>query len=339
MSDVNRVQPEVQPGVLLTDKPLGPTSHDLVQRVRRLAGTRRVGHAGTLDPQASGLLILGIGAATRLLTYVVGLDKTYLATIRLGRSTTSDDAEGEPLGEQASVTGEVLARLPAALEGLTGEIDQIPSSVSAVHVDGRRAHELVRAGERVQLASRRVTVRRLAVTAQRGTDLDVVVDCSSGTYIRAIARDLGAALGVGGHVVALRRTRIGPFHVDDASALEAPLTLLSPAAIATALFPAVVLQDDQAIQLRQGKHPVVATDEADRVAALDADGELIGLARADHGVLTTLVNLPTATATAPAPATAPAAPGPAPTSALTSSSAPDTAVDASVTGHRAGVAP
>ncbi|WP_375399556.1 tRNA pseudouridine(55) synthase TruB [uncultured Amnibacterium sp.] len=283
---------DVRPGVLLVDKPPGPTSHDLVQRVRRLAGTRRVGHAGTLDPQASGLLLLGIGAATRLLTYLVGLDKTYLTTVRLGRSTTTDDAWGDPLGDEADVTDAVLERLPQALKALTGEIDQVPSSVSAVHVDGRRAHELVRAGERVQLPSRRVRVA-IEVTARRGGDLDLTVDCSSGTYVRAIARDLGAALGVGGHITALRRTRIGPFRVEDAPPLTAPLALASPATIATILFPAIVLQPEQATELRQGKRPVLAgLDDADRLAALDTAGDLIGLARAQGGVLTTLVNLP-----------------------------------------------
>lgn len=293
---------EARPGVLLVDKPPGPTSHDLVQRVRRLAGTRRVGHAGTLDPQASGLLLLGIGAATRLLTYLVGLDKTYLATVRLGRSTTTDDAWGDPLGDEADVTDAVLARLPQALQALTGEIDQVPSSVSAVHVEGRRAHELVRAGESVVLPARRVRVA-IQVEAQRGADLDLTVDCSSGTYVRAIARDLGVALGVGGHVTALRRIRIGPFRVEDAPPLAAPLALASPATIATTLFPSVVLQPDQAMELRQGKRPVVpGLHDADRVAALDAAGDLIGLARARGGVLTTLLNLPVP---APDPAVVP----------------------------------
>lgn len=286
--------------MLLVDKPLGPTSHDLVQRVRRLAGTRRVGHAGTLDPQASGLLILGIGAATRLLTYLVGLDKTYLATVRLGLSTTTDDAAGEPLGGEARVTDAVLGRVPTELAALTGEIDQVPSSVSAVHIAGRRAHELVRAGERVQIPPRRVRIARLDVVAQRGVELDLVVDCSSGTYVRALARDLGAALGVGGHVTALRRMRIGPFHVEDAPPLTEPLDLAAPAAIASALFPTVVLPADAARDLRQGKHPsVVGLADADRVAALDAGGDLIGLASARGGMLTTLLNLPVAAGPAP----------------------------------------
>jgi tRNA pseudouridine55 synthase len=281
------------PGILLVDKPVGPTSHDLVQRVRRLAGTRRVGHAGTLDPGASGLLLVGVGAATRLLTALVGLDKTYTATIRLGFATTTDDAAGEPLGEPVPVPAEALGRLPEAVAALTGELDQIPSSVSAVHVDGRRAHELARAGETVTLPSRRVTVRRFEVLERRGEELDVVVDCSSGTYIRALARDLGAALGVGGHLTALRRTRIGPFAVEDARPLEEPLAVLPPAAVATALFPALELDADQVVALRQGKRlPLPGRPDADTVAALAPDGSLVGLARIADGVATVRMNLP-----------------------------------------------
>ena len=282
-------------GILLVDKPLGPTSHDVVQRVRRLAGTRRVGHAGTLDPAASGLLLLGVEGATRLLTYLVGLDKTYTATIRLGRATTTDDAEGEPLGEAAEVGPDVLAALPARVAALTGELDQVPSSVSAVHVDGRRAHELVRAGERVDLPARRVTVRRFDVLAVReeAAEVDVVVDCSSGTYIRALARDLGAALGVGGHLSALRRTRIGPFDVADAVPLEAPLDLATPAAIAGRLFPVLDLAAEDALALTQGKRPVVPTaPDAAVAAALGPDGALIGLARVADGRAHVLMNLP-----------------------------------------------
>lgn len=284
-------------GILLVDKPLGPTSHDVVQRVRRLAGTRRVGHAGTLDPAASGLLLLGVEGATRLLTYVVGLDKTYTATIRLGRATTTDDAEGEPVGEAAPVDDAVLATLPAQVAALTGELDQVPSSVSAVHVAGRRAHELVRAGERVDLPARRVTVRRFDVLAVREeqAEVDVVVDCSSGTYVRALARDLGAALGVGGHLSALRRTRIGPFDVSEAVPLEAPLQLASPAAVAGRLFPVLELDADDALALTQGKRPAVP-DAADApvAAALAPDGALIGLARVAAGRAHVLMNLPQA---------------------------------------------
>lgn len=282
----------VTAGLLLLDKPVGPTSHDLVHRVRRLAGTRRVGHAGTLDPAASGLMILGIDGATRLLTYVVGLDKSYRATIRLGFATTTDDAEGEALAVPAPVTEEVRAGIPAEVAALRGVIDQVPSSVSAVHVAGRRAHELVRAGETVELPSRRVTVERFDVLAVRGDELDVAVDCSSGTYIRALARDLGAALGVGGHLTALRRTRIGPFPIEQAVPLESPLGLLAPAEVARALFPVLELDDDQALAVTQGKRLSVPGVDADVVAAIAPGGALIGLLEIRAGRTRVLMNLP-----------------------------------------------
>lgn len=284
-----------EPGILLVDKPVGPTSHDLVQRVRRLAGTRRVGHAGTLDPAASGLLLLGVEGATRLLTYLVGLDKTYTATIRLGVATSTDDAEGDPVGEAVEVDAAVLAAVPEAVARLTGEIDQVPSSVSAVHVDGRRAHELVRAGQQVDLPSRRVVVTRFDVLAVRpeAAELDVVVDCGSGTYVRALARDLGADLAVGGHLTALRRTRIGPFQVADAAPLEAPLDLRTPAEVAARLFPVLQLDAGATLALTQGKRPdVPGAADAPVAAAMDPAGRLIGLARVERGRAAVLMNLP-----------------------------------------------
>lgn len=282
----------VTAGLLLIDKPVGPTSHDLVQRVRRLAGTRRVGHAGTLDPAASGLMILGIDGATRLLTYVVGLDKSYSATIRLGFATATDDAAGEALGEQQPVTDDIRTRLPEQVAALTGVIDQVPSSVSAVHIGGRRAHELVRAGETVDIPSRRVTIARFEVLAVRGDELDVVVDCSSGTYIRALARDLGAALGVGGHLTALRRTRIGPFAIAQAVPMEAPLGLLTPAEVARALFPVLELDDEQALAVTQGKRLPVPAEDTEVVAAIAPNGALIGLVEVRAGRTRVLMNLP-----------------------------------------------
>lgn len=285
------------PGILLVDKPTGPTSHDLVQRVRRLAGTRRVGHAGTLDPAASGLLLLGVEGATRLLTYLVGLDKTYAATIRLGVATTTDDAEGDALAPAAPVDAAVLDRLPAAVRALTGELDQVPSSVSAVHVAGRRAHELVRAGQRVELPARRVTVHRFEVLAVRGDlgEVDVDVACSSGTYVRALARDLGGALGVGGHLTALRRTRIGPFDVAEAVPLEPPLPLRSPAEVAARLFPVLELDAAAALALTRGQRlDLPGAPDAPIAAAVDTAGALIGLARVEHGRAGVLMNLPQA---------------------------------------------
>lgn len=210
-------------GLIVVDKAGGMTSHDVVSRIRRLARTRRVGHGGTLDPMATGVLIIGVGRATRLLTYVIGSGKGYAATIRLGQSTVTDDAEGEVVETTAAdaVTDDAIR---AGLAAQTGEIDQVPSAVSAIKVNGERAYKRVRDGEQVELAARRVTVSRLDVRAIRRdlpgvVDVDVDLDVSSGTYIRAIARDLGAALGVGGHLTALRRTAVGGFALAEAATL------------------------------------------------------------------------------------------------------------------------
>lgn len=211
-------------GLVLVDKPAGWTSHDVVGRVRRLAGTRRVGHAGTLDPMATGVLVLGVDRATKLLGYLAGKEKEYRATIRLGQSTVTDDAEGVPTGgANAAGIGEPAIR--ARMHALTGCIEQVPSSVSAVKVDGKRAYARVRAGESVELKARQVTVSRFDLLEMRPAtpelvDVDVLVECSSGTYVRALARDLGAALGVGGHLTVLRRTRVGPFGIDECATLE-----------------------------------------------------------------------------------------------------------------------
>lgn len=206
-------------GLLLVDKPQGVTSHDVVGRVRAIFGTRRVGHAGTLDPMATGLLIVAVGRATKLLGYLALETKTYTATIRLGQATDTDDADGTVIS-RADASGLTEAALAAGVATLTGEIDQVPSSFSAIKVDGQRAYDLARGGEDVRLAARRVTVRRFAILAPArrdpaaGTvDIEVLVDCSTGTYVRALARDLGARLGVGGHLTRLRRESIGPFAV------------------------------------------------------------------------------------------------------------------------------
>jgi tRNA pseudouridine55 synthase len=206
-------------GLVVVDKPSGWTSHDVVGRTRRLARTRKVGHAGTLDPMATGVLVLGIGKATRLLGHLALTEKQYDATVRLGRRTVTDDAEGDVVEEHdaSGVSDEAVA---SAVLGLTGEILQVPSAVSAVKVDGVRSYARVRSGEEVALAPRPVTVSRFEVLARRGDDLDVAVTCSSGTYVRALARDLGAELGVGAHLTALRRTRVGPFLLDAARTLE-----------------------------------------------------------------------------------------------------------------------
>jgi tRNA pseudouridine55 synthase len=285
-------------GILLLDKPQGPTSHDLVARTRRALGTRKVGHAGTLDPMATGLLLLGVDSSTRLLTYLVGLDKEYTATIRLGRSTTTDDAEGEVLAD-ADASGVTDAALTTAIGALTGEIAQVPSTFSAIKVDGRRAYDRARAGEAVELQPRTVTVSEFEVLAVRRDaaliDLDVRVAVSSGTYVRALARDLGAALGVGGHLTALRRTRIGPFAIADAADPDGDLraALLPPAEVAGRLFPTATVDADAALALGQGKRIPVAVPDAPIVAAVGPDGRLIGLIAVRDGLTRVLVNFPT----------------------------------------------
>lgn len=211
-------------GLLLVDKPQGFTSHDVVAKARKALGTRSVGHAGTLDPMATGLLVLGVESGTKLLTFIVGADKTYEATIRLGASTVTDDAEGEIL-TQTDASHVLAENIREQISKLTGHISQRPSSVSAIKVNGVRAYDQVRAGQEVELKSRQVTISRFDVVGEMRKvdgfiDLDVIVDCSSGTYIRALARDLGEALAVGGHLTALRRTRVGDFKVEDAYSLE-----------------------------------------------------------------------------------------------------------------------
>lgn len=213
------------PGIVVVDKPPGMTSHDVVGRCRRIFGTRRVGHAGTLDPMATGVLVLGVERATKILGLLTAAPKSYSATVRLGQATTTDDAEGELVGgaSAAHVTDDAIA---AAVAGLRGDIEQVPSAVSAVKVNGQRAYRLAREGQAVELAARPVRIDRFEVLAVRRCadgllDLDVEVDCSSGTYIRALARDLGATLGVGGHLTSLRRTRVGRFSLEWAQPLEA----------------------------------------------------------------------------------------------------------------------
>jgi tRNA pseudouridine55 synthase len=210
-------------GLIIVDKPSGMTSHDVVARVRRLAGTRRVGHAGTLDPMATGVLVIGVEKATRLLGYLTLTEKTYVATIRLGQSTSTDDAEGEPAGGSPA-TDIAPGALDAEIAELTGDIWQVPPGVSAIKVNGQRAYKLTRAGAAPELAARPVTVFEFTVTDVRQVgdflDIDAVIRCSSGTYIRALARDLGAALGVGGHLTALRRTAVGPYDLAQAHTLQ-----------------------------------------------------------------------------------------------------------------------
>ena len=295
-------------GILLVDKPQGLTSHDVVARTRKKADTRKVGHAGTLDPMATGLLILGLGSSTRLLTYIVGLNKEYLATIRLGMSTTTDDADGESLGTApaAQVRRVTEEAINAGVAKLTGEIDQVPSSVSAIKVDGRRAYALVRAGQEVQLKARTVTVSEfevMAISEIQDAQGDAVIDvnirvvCSSGTYIRALARDLGFTLGVGGHLTALRRTRIGGFHVTDAldiGDVASPPVLLGPAEVARRVFSSVDLALEQAIDLSHGKKIELPQqpDSSQPVAAIGPEDRLVGLIAVKSGLSRVILNFP-----------------------------------------------
>lgn len=297
--------PDAPDGILLVDKPQGITSHTAVSRARRALGTRKVGHAGTLDPMATGLLILGIGPSTRLLTHMVGLDKTYTATIALGAATTTDDAEGE-VTETTDASHVTAGDLAAPMVALTGDIEQRPSSVSAIKVDGERAYARVRAGEQVELDARPVTVARFEALAFRGgpvAEVDVVVDCSSGTYIRALARDLGAALGVGGHLTALRRTRIGPFVVDGAPGADAlpesgaAALLLPPAEAAARILPVALLDDERAADLANGRRTVALEGESGIVAAVHGD-RLVGIARVAGRRLLPVTNFPTTTGSA-----------------------------------------
>jgi tRNA pseudouridine55 synthase len=240
-------------GLIVVDKPSGMTSHDVVGRARRALGTRKIGHGGTLDPMATGVLVLGVGRATRLLTYVVGTGKVYRATIRLGQATITDDAEGEVVSANpASVADDAIG---AVLRGMVGEIDQVPSAVSAIKIKGVRSYHRVRQGEAVELPARRVTINSIEIGGiRRGegvTDVDVVVDCSSGTYIRAIARDLGTALGVGGHLTALRRTRVGNFTIEEACTLD-ELRVLPIVDALKRLMPTRDLDEEQARVVSHG---------------------------------------------------------------------------------------
>jgi len=270
-------------GLVVVDKPAGPTSHDVVAQVRRLAGTRKVGHAGTLDPMATGVLVVGLNRATRLLGHLLLTDKAYDATLRLGIATTTDDAEGDVLAAVPAdaVTDEAVR---AGLADMVGEIEQVPSSVSAIKVDGRRAYDLVRAGEEVELAARRVRIESIDVQAVRRdagiVDVDVVVRCSSGTYIRAIARDLGDVLGVGAHLTALRRTAVGPFDLAVARTLEEleeELTILPIAEAARMSFPSVDLSADRATDVRFGRKIDLALGGDGPHALFAPDGEFLAL--------------------------------------------------------------
>ncbi|WP_240746665.1 tRNA pseudouridine(55) synthase TruB [Cryptosporangium phraense] len=278
-------------GLVVVDKPSGMTSHDVVSKARKIFRTRKIGHAGTLDPMATGVLVLGVERATKLLGHLTLTDKTYVATIRLGYATVTDDAEGSRLeGPGASNIGPDDVR--TAMKDLTGTIDQVPSAVSAVKVAGRRAYDRVRSGEEVELAARTVTVTRFDLLADRRPepdllDLDVIVECSSGTYVRALARDLGRALGTGGHLTALRRTRVGPFTIAEARTLEQlaeaeePVTLDLDAAVATA-FPRRDVDEGEATVLGHGGR-LPTTGLTGVYGVFGPDGRVVALVRERDG--------------------------------------------------------
>ena len=284
--DVPRGAVTAADGLLVVDKPQGLTSHDVVGATRRLAATRKVGHAGTLDPMATGLLLLGIGRATRFLTYLVGADKTYEATVRLGVETTTEDADGQIIAARGCRIEDLPeGRLQEVLTALTGPIQQVPSAVSAIKVDGVRAYQRVRDGQDVELQARPITIHELRLTAgprktvveaalsdgpdaAEAVDIDILVSCSSGTYVRALARDLGRALGCGAHLTALRRTAVGPFDIDEAHTLadlsaqvetdaSSPephgVTTLPLEELARRCFERLSLTEDEARALRYGQ--------------------------------------------------------------------------------------
>ncbi|MEJ5920986.1 tRNA pseudouridine(55) synthase TruB [Bifidobacterium thermophilum] len=320
-------------GLVIVDKPQGVTSHDVVAAVRSVLHCKRVGHAGTLDPMATGVLVIGFGHATRLLNYIVDHHKTYEATIRLGLRTTTEDAEGEtiawPVGEREHVQAQVAALTREAIEHaigtrLLGQISQVPSSYSAVKINGRHAYDLAREGQEVVLEPRQVTIDGFDVlavhepdTAQGTRDIDVRVTCSAGTYIRALARDLGDILGVGGYLTRLRRTRVGAFDIEDPHVvharseehsfttrdgrhearmrarldttkeqlLDASLTMGQAARMT---MPVVDIDDRQAQDLRYGRSIDVAVSTATAAIAHPADGDddLVAIIIADSGTPT-----------------------------------------------------
>jgi tRNA pseudouridine55 synthase len=268
-----------EPGLVVVDKPAGITSHDVVSRVRRLAGTRKVGHAGTLDPMATGVLVLGVERATRLLGHLMLTEKAYDATIRLGVATTTDDAEGEVVATH-DVSGVTEDDVRTGLARFVGDIEQVPTAVSAIKVDGKRAYARVRDGEQVELKARPVTIHELVVHEVPLPDVRISVRCSSGTYIRAIARDLGAALGVGGHLTALRRTAVGFFDLAAARTLEqltSDFAVLPIADAARASFPAVDLGEEQAAHVRFGRALGLTLPGQGPHAVFAPDGEFLAL--------------------------------------------------------------
>jgi tRNA pseudouridine55 synthase len=297
----DRSDPGIGSGIVVVDKPAGITSHDVVGRCRRIFGTRKVGHAGTLDPMATGVLLIGVERATKILGLLVTTDKSYAATIRLGQSTSTDDADGDVVVTTATV-GVTDDDILAAIAPLRGEIRQTPSAVSAVKVGGKRAYRLVREGHTVDLVPRAVRIDRFDVRAVRRSggyiDVDVEVDCSSGTYIRALARDVGAALHVGGHIAALRRSGVGTFGLEEARDLdelaERPELSYTLDEACLMTFPRRDLSADEALATSHGR-PLTAAGIDGVYAATALDGRVIALLRDHEGTTNPVVVLRPAT--------------------------------------------
>ncbi|HEX7463555.1 MAG TPA: tRNA pseudouridine(55) synthase TruB [Actinomycetota bacterium] len=265
-------------GLLLLDKPPGVTSHDVVDEVRRALGMRKVGHAGTLDPMATGLLLVGVGRATRLLRFLVGLHKTYEGTGRLGEETDTLDAEGEVV--RTAPVGSARSDLERAMTALVGESMQRPPAYSAVRVGGRKLYEAARKGQELEAAPRRVSVEAFDLLAFDGRDFEFRVTCSSGTYVRVLVADVGHALGCGAHLVRLARTAIGPFHLEDAVPPDAP-GLPLPVQAAVAHLPRVDLEPEKARVASHGSVLDPAGIEGP-YAVFAPTGTLVGVYR-DHG--------------------------------------------------------
>lgn len=273
-------------GLVLIDKPQGITSFDVVAKLRKVLNTRKIGHAGTLDPMATGLMLLGVNQGTKLLQFLIGMDKQYLATIRLGVATVTDDAEGEVL-TRADASKLTEEQIDAEIAKLRGPISQLPSSVSAKKIDGKRAYDLVREGQEFELKPKDVVVSRFERLSDlrvedRFVDFDVVVDCSSGTYIRALARDIGSALSVGGHLTALRRTSIGKYSIDNASEINPEIALSPMLESAREIFPEIEITSEQVVDVRHGK-PLKLSSEIEMVC-LSHQGSLIAISKLSGGL-------------------------------------------------------
>lgn len=273
-------------GLALIDKPQGITSFDVVAKLRKVFGTRKIGHAGTLDPMATGLMLVGVNQGTKLLQYMVGMDKQYLATIRLGAATITDDAQGEVISsaDASAITAE---QVDSQIAKLRGTISQLPSAVSAKKIAGKRAYDMVRAGEEFELKPKDVVISRFERTSDlkpsgQLVDFDVLVDCSSGTYIRALARDIGNALGVGAHLSMLRRTEVGSFRIADADEIGPQVKLLSLTAAAERLFPAFELSAKQVVDVRHGKPLELESDLP--TLSLCHQGELVAISKRASGL-------------------------------------------------------